>query len=545
MLLVTDPKFKVETTAAERKPVLPVMGTIQDVPGGRSANLTFKVGLKGSGVAGTLPAIANLLQACGLAVSNAASIASWCNATTLSVVSQTTLTMSYWLDGKIRKLTGAMGNCKFSGKTNEVYYLDFEFKGVFVSELDAVCPAYVLELTEPDVLLNTGLHLLEYHGSSTGLATVTGNKDLRQAVAVNVLLGALIDNSGGQTQLGRVRAKLKRTGLPAGFTNGIRMSIYANALALRTASFVGVLNDATFSGTPLANKTYVVEIDATPVAPGPDTFKWTDDGGVTWTPAVPCTLAPSLLSSGVSVAFGAVTGHTLGDTWTMVVANVPTGAALASSAYVNPLNIKASDYEMIDFLFATPYVLAPATRYHAVLSGDYTAGAHIVDWAVKAAALTVSNSSHFDAAWSNFATAVDFVLDIMVATQAVLYMDGVDFDLGNVVALRKNISNQVEGWDRAMITGRAPTLSLEPEDETVANRNLLGYQRNATRLGVFFQVGTQTGGRWQFAFPFVQVKETGDVGDRDGAVTTPLALKVNNGLTRGTAGNDDYALRVF
>jgi len=46
----------------------------------------------------------------------------------------------------------------------------------------------------------------------------------------------------------------------------------------------------------------------------PDTFKWRKDGGG-WTADVPMTGAAQTLADGVTIAFKATTGHTLGDAW--------------------------------------------------------------------------------------------------------------------------------------------------------------------------------------------------------------------------------------
>lgn len=60
------------------------------------------------------------------------------------------------------------------------------------------------------------------------------------------------------------------------------------------------------------DKMYILEIDEENT---PDTFKWSNDGGATWTAAVAVTGAAQLLELGVSVAFAATTGHILGDRW--------------------------------------------------------------------------------------------------------------------------------------------------------------------------------------------------------------------------------------
>ena len=73
------------------------------------------------------------------------------------------------------------------------------------------------------------------------------------------------------------------------------------------------LNDLVSSGTfnGSVKTKFVLEIDATGT---PDTFKWQKEGGVL-TSGVSVTGSAQLLSDGVSVTFGATTGHAIEDKW--------------------------------------------------------------------------------------------------------------------------------------------------------------------------------------------------------------------------------------
>lgn len=75
------------------------------------------------------------------------------------------------------------------------------------------------------------------------------------------------------------------------------------------------LDDLTPGGsyTGTTPQEYIVEITATGT---PDVFKWSDDGGETYTTGVNITGGDITLSDGVTIAFDATTGHTLGDSWT-------------------------------------------------------------------------------------------------------------------------------------------------------------------------------------------------------------------------------------
>lgn len=86
-----------------------------------------------------------------------------------------------------------------------------------------------------------------------------------------------------------------------------------------TADFTGSgLDDLTVGGTYTDGNEevttyYIVEIDAIGT---PDTFKWSDDGGTTWdAEGIAITGTAQTLNNGVTITFGATTGHTLGDKW--------------------------------------------------------------------------------------------------------------------------------------------------------------------------------------------------------------------------------------
>lgn len=74
------------------------------------------------------------------------------------------------------------------------------------------------------------------------------------------------------------------------------------------------LDDLTIAGvyTGADHLRYIVEIVGAGV---PDTFRWSDDGGLTWSPDTAMTGVAQALSNGVTITFAAVVGHTVGDFW--------------------------------------------------------------------------------------------------------------------------------------------------------------------------------------------------------------------------------------
>ena len=93
--------------------------------------------------------------------------------------------------------------------------------------------------------------------------------------------------------------------------------------AVGTDAFSGTgLNDITAAGTYTGSgiTTFQVEID---LAAATDKFKWTRNGGVSWTSGVAMTGAAQTLALGVTVTFAATTGHTLADKWEFTAKGSP------------------------------------------------------------------------------------------------------------------------------------------------------------------------------------------------------------------------------
>lgn len=77
----------------------------------------------------------------------------------------------------------------------------------------------------------------------------------------------------------------------------------------------GGLDDCAIVGpyTSYTERDYQVDIDTIGAV---DTFRWSHDGGATWEAAlVAITGLAQTLEYGVTVTFGAVTGHAVGDNW--------------------------------------------------------------------------------------------------------------------------------------------------------------------------------------------------------------------------------------
>ena len=74
------------------------------------------------------------------------------------------------------------------------------------------------------------------------------------------------------------------------------------------------INDATITGTytGIVDVRYIIDISAVGL---PDSFRWSNDDGATYSADIPITGAAQTIENGLSVTFGASTGHDLTDKW--------------------------------------------------------------------------------------------------------------------------------------------------------------------------------------------------------------------------------------
>jgi phage tail sheath gpL-like len=127
--------------------------------------------------------------------------------------------------------------------------------------------------------------------------------------------------------------------------NRQKMLIAGQRLAafIEEATFEGSgLNDCISGGafTGLVTRKIVVQIDGSGT---PDTFKWSKDGGKTWeAETVSITGDAQALAEGITITFGATTGHTVGDTWYFTAYPEPSVAAKVPTMIFS--DVEAAEY---------------------------------------------------------------------------------------------------------------------------------------------------------------------------------------------------------
>ena len=125
----------------------PWMGASDTIPVGLHAKISFKSEVKGSGAAGTAPAIGPLLRACAMAEVVSAGVS-----VTYSKVTSNHASATIWLniDGTLFALTGARGTAVYRVNASGIAYMEFEFWGLFVQPAAAAMPTptYGVQLTQ-------------------------------------------------------------------------------------------------------------------------------------------------------------------------------------------------------------------------------------------------------------------------------------------------------------------------------------------------------------------------------------------------------------
>lgn len=152
---VMEPRFEADIPMFKREILDTSLSPFKMIPGTRLAKISFKVENKGSGTAGTAPALGKLLIACGFAETVVA-VTSVTYAPTSTLANISSLTIALYKDGLKKMIKGARGNVKYSAKNGEPGMFEFEFVGVYdsVADVALITPSGV-ETTVPVALLSS------------------------------------------------------------------------------------------------------------------------------------------------------------------------------------------------------------------------------------------------------------------------------------------------------------------------------------------------------------------------------------------------------
>jgi len=173
--LAANVKFTPNFAMGERKNVSSSLSPWASIPGVRSAKLEFDVELKGSGTAGTAPALGNLLKACGFGETVAANTSVTYAPASSSISS---MTLAVYQDGVIKKIWGARGNVSLKLEDGAPGWLHFEFTGADFSVTDGTMLSGVTyESTKPPAFLSATLTIDSY-SALIGLLEINMNNEV-------------------------------------------------------------------------------------------------------------------------------------------------------------------------------------------------------------------------------------------------------------------------------------------------------------------------------------------------------------------------------
>lgn len=198
-ILASKPRITpLQANNIDRDLVRPYFGGSEQLVGTRSVSCEFAVELAGSGTAGTAPAFGPLLRACALAETIVAST----RVDYLPITANQESVTIYWYDdGVLHKLTGARGNCKLTMTSGDRPELMFSMQGLFTTPTAAnpgstSFAAFTTPLAVTDA--NSGDVTFGGTVSPTGAPAITGGTaypslgielDLGNSVQFTPLLG--------------------------------------------------------------------------------------------------------------------------------------------------------------------------------------------------------------------------------------------------------------------------------------------------------------------------------------------------------------------
>ena len=118
-----------------------------------------------------------------------------------------------------------------------------------------------------------------------------------------------------------------------------------------------------------------------------------------------------------------------------------------------------------------------------------------------------------------------------------LLVQNVTLDMANNIVLRNDV-NEATGNFSAVLTGRNPVGSIDPEMILTATQNFFNRLTNNTEGALSYILGAGAGNITTVTAPAVQIVNGSDA-DRDGLRTNPLELQLNQSTQ---AGDDELSI---
>ena len=135
----------------ERPAIRNSLGTLQHIYGGSLLGVSFSCEVKGSGAAGSVPEIGALLLGCAMGETIVASTSVTYEPASAS---QSSLSMYFYEDGTLIKLTGCRGTLDFLGEVGGRLMASFTFQGHFSGPTDVTLVTPTYDSTVPPIMIN-------------------------------------------------------------------------------------------------------------------------------------------------------------------------------------------------------------------------------------------------------------------------------------------------------------------------------------------------------------------------------------------------------
>jgi len=185
--LAMNVSFKPEIEMHPRDNVSASLSNFSQVPGARKATMEFDVEVKGSGTAGTAPALGKLLKACGFGETVSAGVSVTYAPASTGISS---MTLALYNDGVIYKMWGARGNCSLKLEKGKHAMLHFTFTGADFSVTDGamLSSGVTYETTKPVAFLNATMTIDSY-AALVGSMEINMNNEIALRPDVNAASG--------------------------------------------------------------------------------------------------------------------------------------------------------------------------------------------------------------------------------------------------------------------------------------------------------------------------------------------------------------------
>jgi len=173
-LLIGNPSWAHEGLRMNERNVVKNTNAVkQHIFGGTLKTISLDIELKGSGTAGTAPEFGVLFEACSYVETVSASTSVAYNPTS-TTADQESVTVWYYQDGLLHKLTGCRGTFSINLETGAIPMATFTLTGHSVAPIDAAIVVPTLDATEPVAIKGNSFTIDSYAAQISSLAFDAG-----------------------------------------------------------------------------------------------------------------------------------------------------------------------------------------------------------------------------------------------------------------------------------------------------------------------------------------------------------------------------------